>query len=37
VGQFNLLEAIDGFGPSVVVAIALAADGRLNIGLGLNS
>lgn len=30
--QFGLVQAVDGFGEGVVVAIALAADGRLDAG-----
>lgn len=32
--QFGLVQAIDGFGESVVLAVALAADGRFDVGFG---
>ena len=32
--QFGLVQTVDGFGQGVVVAVALAANGGLNAGLG---
>ena len=32
--QFGLVQTIDGFGQGIVVAVPLAADGRLDAGLG---
>ena len=32
--QFGLVKAVDGFGQGVVVAVALASNGRLDAGLG---